>query len=57
VQSIGKKGNDGGDEEQGVKDKVACRLPPKPPNQVMMIPKMTMMTRRRERVSKSLSQG
>jgi hypothetical protein len=39
VRSIGKKGNDGGDDEQEVKEG-ACLLPSKPPNQVVMIPKM-----------------
>jgi hypothetical protein len=51
MRSIGKKGNDGGDDKQGVKE-AACWLPPKLPNQVVTIPKMVMTTRRRTRTTR-----
>jgi hypothetical protein len=51
VRSIGNKGNDSGDDKQGVKEG-SMLLPPKPPNQVVMIPKMMMTTRRRTRMTR-----
>jgi hypothetical protein len=51
VRSIGKNGNDCGDDEQGVKEG-GMLAAAKATKQVVMIPKMMMTMRRGKRVSK-----